>query len=120
MTFQIIYRLWKSGLKKKILFLADRNVLIDQTISGDDGEEAYLQFQPNFFDLIVIDECHRGSAKEESAWRKILDYFSSATHVGCTATPIETQEASSTSYFGEAIYEYSLKQGIEDGFLAPW
>ena len=153
MTFQIIYRLWKSGLKKKILFLADRNVLIDQTISGDfkpfggkmtkvknknldssyeiylalyqqlagdDGEEAYLQFQPNFFDLIVIDECHRGSAKEESAWRKILDYFSSATHVGCTATPIETEEASSTSYFGEPIYEYSLKQGIEDGFLAPY
>ncbi len=150
MTFQIIYRLWKSGLKKKILFLADRNVLVDQTISGDfkpfggkmtkvqkrnldssyeiylalyqqlagdDGEEAYLQFQPNFFDLIVIDECHRGSAKEESAWRKILDYFSSATHVGCTATPIETKEASSTSYFGEPIYEYSLKQGIEDGFL---
>ena len=153
MTFQIIYRLWKSGLKKKILFLADRNVLVDQTISGDfkpfggkmtkvqkrnldssyeiylalyqqlagdDGEEAYLQFQPNFFDLIVIDECHRGSAKEESAWRKILDYFSSATHVGCTATPIETKEASSTSYFGEPIYEYSLKQGIEDGFLAPF
>lgn len=153
MTFQIIYRLWKSGLKKKILFLADRNVLVDQTISGDfkpfggkmtkvqkknldssyeiylalyqqlagdDGEEAYLQFKPNFFDLIVIDECHRGSAKEESAWRKILDYFSSATHVGCTATPIETKEASSTSYFGEPIYEYSLKQGIEDGFLAPY
>ena len=153
MTFQIIYRLWKSGLKKKILFLADRNVLVDQTISGDfkpfggkmtkvqkrnldssyeiylalyqqlagdDGEEAYLQFQPNFFDLIVIDECHRGSAKEESAWRKILDYFSSATHVGCRATPIETKEASSTSYFGEPIYEYSLKQGIEDGFLAPY
>lgn len=153
MTFQIIYRLWKSGLKKKILFLADRNVLVDQTISGDfkpfggkmtkvqkrnldssyeiylalyqqlagdEGEEAYLQFQPNFFDLIVIDECHRGSAKEESAWRKILDYFSSATHVGCTATPIETKEASSTSYFGEPIYEYSLKQGIEDGFLAPY
>lgn len=153
MTFQIIYRLWKSGLKKKILFLADRNVLVDQTISGDfkpfggkmtkvqrrnldssyeiylalyqqlagdDGEEAYLQFQPNFFDLIVIDECHRGSAKEESAWRKILDYFSTATHVGCTATPIETKEASSTSYFGEPIYEYSLKQGIEDGFLAPY
>lgn len=153
MTFQIIYRLWKSGLKKKILFLADRNVLIDQTISGDfkpfggkmtkvqkrnldssyeiylalyqqlageDGEEAYFQFKPNFFDLIVIDECHRGSAKEESAWRKILDYFSSATHIGCTATPIETKEASSSSYFGEPIYEYSLKQGIDDGFLAPY
>ncbi|TCP19484.1 type I restriction enzyme R subunit [Scopulibacillus darangshiensis] len=153
MTFQIIYRLWKAGIKKKILFLADRNVLIDQTISGDfkpfsgkmtkvtnrnldssyeiylalyqqltgdDGEEAYLQFQPNFFDLIVIDECHRGSAKEESAWRKVLDYFSSATHVGCTATPIETKEASSLTYFGEPIYEYSLKQGIDDGFLAPY
>jgi type I restriction enzyme, R subunit len=153
MTFQIIYRLWKSGLKKKILFLADRNVLVDQTISGDfkpfsgkmtkvqnknldssyeiylalyqqltgeDGEETFRQFQPNFFDLIVIDECHRGSAKEESAWRKILDYFSSATLIGCTATPIETKEASSQTYFGEPIYEYSLKQGINDGFLAPY
>lgn len=153
MTFQIIYRLWKSGLKKKILFLADRNVLIDQTITGDfkpfsgkmtkvqkrnldssyeiylalyqqlagdDGEEAYRQFQPNFFDLIVIDECHRGSAREESAWRKVLDYFTAATHIGCTATPIETREASSLTYFGEPIYEYSLKQGIDDGFLAPY
>lgn len=153
MAFQIIYRLWKSGLKKKILFLADRNILIDQTMSGDfkpfkekmtkvekkkldssyeiylalyhqltgdDGEEAYLQFQPNFFDLIVIDECHRGSAKEDSAWRKILDYFSSATHIGCTATPVETKEASSQTYFGKAIYTYSLKQGINDGFLAPY
>lgn len=153
MAFQIIYRLWKAGIKKKILFLADRNVLVDQTISGDfkpfgskmtkvekktldssyeiylalyqqlsgdDGEEAYLQFKPNFFDLIVIDECHRGSAKEDSAWRKILDYFSSATHVGCTATPIETTEASSQTYFGDPIYEYSLNQGIEDGFLAPY
>ena len=153
MTFQIIYRLWKSGLKKRILFLADRNVLVDQTISGDfkpfsgkmtkvknkdldssyeiylalyqqltgeDGEETFRQFQPNFFDLIVIDECHRGSAKEESAWRKVLDYFSSATHIGCTATPIETKVASSQTYFGEPIYEYSLKQGINDGFLAPY
>lgn len=153
MSFQIIYRLWKAGIKKKILFLADRNILIDQTISGDfkpfggkmtkvqnrnldssyeiylalyqqlagdDGEEAYLQFQPNFFDLIVIDECHRGSAKEESAWRKVLDYFSSATHVGLTATPVETKEASNQTYFGEPIYEYSLKQGIDDGFLAPY
>lgn len=153
MSFQIIYRLWKAGLKKKILFLADRNILIDQTMSGDfkpfsgnmtkvknknldssyeiylalyqqlagdDGEEAYLQFQPNFFDLIVIDECHRGSAKEESAWRKILDYFSSATHVGLTATPVESKEASNQSYFGQPIYEYSLKQGIDDGFLAPY
>jgi type I restriction enzyme R subunit len=153
MTFQIIYRLWKSGLKKKILFLADRNVLVDQTITGDfkpfsgkmtkvqnrnldssyeiymalyqqlagdDREEAFRQFKPNFFDLIVIDECHRGSAKEESVWRKILDYFSEATHIGCTATPIETKEASSFTYFGEPIYEYSLKQGIDDGFLAPY
>ncbi len=153
MAFQIIYRLWKAGIKKKILFLADRNVLVDQTISGDfkpfagkmtkvenrkldssyeiylalyqqltgdDGKEAFLQFKPDFFDLIIIDECHRGSAKEESAWRKVLEYFSSATHVGCTATPIETKEASSQTYFGEPIYEYSLKQGIEDGFLAPY
>lgn len=153
MSFQIIYRLWKSKTKKKILFLADRNVLIDQTmtgdfkpfggkmtkvknrkldssyeiylalyqqLTGDDGEEAYLQFQPSFFDLIVIDECHRGSAKEDSAWRKILDYFSTATHIGLTATPVETKEASSQSYFGAPIYEYSLKQGINDGFLAPY
>lgn len=153
MTFQMIYRLWKSGAKKKILFLADRNVLIDQTLSGDfkpfagkmtkvtnknldssyeiylalyhqlsgeEGEEIFRKFKPNFFDLIVIDECHRGSAKEDSAWRKILDYFSSATHIGCTATPIETKEASSITYFGEPIYEYSLKQGIDDGFLAPY
>jgi type I restriction enzyme R subunit len=153
MAFQIIYRLWKAGVKKKILFLADRNVLIDQTISGDfkpfggkmtkvekrtldssyeiylalyhqlsgdDGLETFLQLQPNFFDLIVIDECHRGSAKEDSEWRKILDYFSSATHLGLTATPVETKEASSQSYFGQPIYEYSLKQGIDDGFLAPY
>ena len=153
MAFQIIYRLWKAGIKKKILFLADRNVLVDQTISGDfkpfggkmtkvenkkldssyeiylalyqqlageEGEEPYKQFKPEFFDLIVIDECHRGSAKEESAWRKILNYFSSATHIGCTATPIETKEASSHTYFGEAVYNYSLKQGIDDGFLAPY
>lgn len=153
MAFQIIYRLWKAGIKKKILFLADRNVLVDQTqsgdfkpfagkmtkvenrkldssyeiylalyqqLTGDEGKEAFLQFKPDFFDLIIIDECHRGSAKEESAWRKVLEYFSSATHIGCTATPIETKEASSQTYFGEPIYEYSLKQGIEDGFLAPY
>lgn len=153
MAFQIIHRLWKSGMKKRILFLADRNVLVDQTMTGDfkpfegsmtkvqnrnldssyeiylalyqqlvgdEGEEAFRQFQPNFFDLIVIDECHRGSAKEESAWRKVLDYFSEATHIGCTATPIETKETSSITYFGEPIYEYSLKQGIDDGFLAPY
>lgn len=153
MAFQIIYRLWQSGVKKKILFLADRNVLVDQTISGDfkpfggkmtkvenkkldssyeiylalyhqlageEGEESFKQFKPEFFDLIVIDECHRGSAKEESAWRKILEYFSEATQIGCTATPIETTEASSQTYFGKPIYEYSLKQGINDGFLAPY
>ena len=91
-----------------------------QQLAGDEGEEAFRQFKPNFFDLIVIDECHRGSAKEESAWRKILDYFSEATHIGCTATPVETKEASSSTYFGEPIYEYSLKQGIDDGFLAPY
>lgn len=153
MAFQIIYRLWKAGIKKKILFLADRNVLVDQTISGDfkpfggkmtkvenkqldssyeiylalyqqlagdKGAEPFKQFKPEFFDLILIDECHRGSAKDESAWRKILDYFSGATQIGMTATPIETKEASSQTYFGEAIYEYSLKQGINDGFLAPY
>lgn len=153
MAFQIIYRLWKAGIKKKILFLADRNVLVDQTISGDfkpfgnkmtkvenkqldssyeiylalyqqlagdEGVEPFKQFKPEFFDLILIDECHRGSAKEESAWRRILEYFAGATQIGMTATPIETKEASSQTYFGEAIYEYSLKQGINDGFLAPY
>ena len=153
MAFQIIYRLWKAGIKKKILFLADRNVLVDQTISGDfkpfggkmtkvenkkldssyeiylalyqqlagdDGIEPFKQFKPEFFDLILVDECHRGSAKEDSAWRKILEYFSGATQIGMTATPVETKEASSQTYFGEPIYEYSLKQGINDGFLAPY
>ncbi len=152
-SFQFIWRLWKSGTKKKILYLADRNVLIDQTImgdfkpfgnkmckvenrkldssyeiylalyqqlSGDTDMEVFKQFQPSFFDLILIDECHRGSAKEESAWRRILDYFGQATHIGMTATPTETKEASSQTYFGKPIYEYSLKQGIEDGFLAPY
>lgn len=153
MAFQIIYRLWKAGIKKKILFLADRNVLVDQTVSGDfkpfggkmtkvenkkldssyeiylalyqqlagdDGVEPFKQFKPEFFDLILVDECHRGSAKEDSAWRKILEYFSGATQIGMTATPVETKEASSQTYFGEPIYEYSLKQGINDGFLAPY
>ena len=153
MAFQIIYRLWKAGIKKKILFLADRNVLVDQTISGDfkpfggkmtkvenkkldssyeiylalyqqlagdDGVEPFKQFKPEFFDLILVDECHRGSVKEDSAWRKILEYFSGATQIGMTATPVETKEASSQTYFGEPIYEYSLKQGINDGFLAPY
>ncbi len=153
-AFQIIYRLWKSGTKKRILFLADRNALIDQTKRGDfrhfkekmtvirkksidksyeiylalyqgltnydEDSDAYRQFSPNFFDLIVIDEAHRGSASEDSAWREILDYFGNATHLGLTATPKETKEVSSSEYFGDPVYTYSLKQGIEDGFLAPY
>lgn len=154
-AFNIIYRLWKSRRKKKILFLADRNILIDQTMNndfqpfskvmtkienrkmdssyeiflslyhqlssnGDDPLEILKQFSPDYFDLIVIDECHRGSAKEDSRWRAILDYFSSATQIGLTATPKETKETSNTNYFGEPVYTYSLKQGIEDGFLAPY
>ncbi len=153
-AFQIIYRLWKAGVKKRILFLADRNALIDQTkrgdfkhfrdkmtvvkhrvidksyeiylalyqgLSGSDEEaNAYKQFSPDFFDLIVIDECHRGSAKADSAWREILDYFKKATHLGLTATPKETTEISNIEYFGEPLYTYSLKQGIDDGFLAPY
>jgi type I restriction enzyme, R subunit len=153
-AFQIIHRLWKSGAKKRILFLADRNALIDQTrrgdfkhfkdkmtvvkhrmidksyevylalyqgLSGADEESnAYKQFSPEFFDLIVIDECHRGSAKEDSAWREILTYFKKATHIGLTATPKETSEVSNSEYFGEPLYTYSLKQGIDDGFLAPY
>ena len=153
-AFQIIHRLWKSGAKKRILFLADRNALIDQTrrgdfkhfkdkmtvvknrmidksyevylalyqgLSGSDEEaNAYKQFSPEFFDLIVIDECHRGSAKEDSSWREILNYFKQATHIGLTATPKETNEVSNSEYFGDPIYTYSLKQGIDDGFLAPY
>ncbi|WP_257291616.1 EcoAI/FtnUII family type I restriction enzme subunit R, partial [Endozoicomonas sp. ONNA1] len=153
-AFQIIWRLWKSEKKKRILFLADRNILVDQTksndfkpfgpamtkiekrqvnkafeiylslyqaVSGNEEEKnIYKQFDPDFFDLIVIDECHRGSAREDSAWREILEYFSSATHVGLTATPKETKEVSNIHYFGEPVYTYSLKQGIEDGFLAPY
>ncbi|MBV6446953.1 EcoAI/FtnUII family type I restriction enzme subunit R [Nitrosomonas sp.] len=153
-AFQIIYRLWKSGAKKRILFLADRNALIDQTRRGDfrhfkdkmtvikhkkidksfeiylalyqgltnydEDKDAYREFSSDFFDLIIIDECHRGSASEDSAWREILDYFSSATHIGLTATPKETETVSSTEYFGDPIYTYSLKQGIQDGFLAPY
>lgn len=153
-AFQIIYRLWKSGTKKRILFLADRNALIDQTKRGDfkhfkdkmtvirkkvidkafeiylalyqgltnydEDKDAYREFSPDFFDLIVIDECHRGSAAEDSAWRSILEYFSSATHIGLTATPKETDEVSNIEYFGEPLYTYSLKQGIDDGFLAPY
>lgn len=153
-AFQIIWRLWKSRQKKRILFLADRNILVDQTRNNDfkpfgqamtkiskrqidtsyeiylslyqavtgneDEKNIYKEFSPDFFDLIVVDECHRGSAAEDSAWREILEYFSSATHVGLTATPKETREVSSTLYFGEPVYTYSLKQGIEDGFLAPY
>ncbi len=153
-AFQIIWRLWKSGAKKRILFLADRNILVDQTKNNDfkpfaaamtkiskrqidksyeiylslyqavtgseEQQNIYKQFSPDFFDLIVIDECHRGSAAEDSAWREILAYFSSATHVGLTATPKETKDVSSIDYFGEPVYTYTLKQGIEDGFLAPY
>lgn len=152
-AFQIIHRLWKSGAKHKILYLADRNILVDQTmqqdfkpfskvmtkienktldssyeiymslyqqLAGDDKQEPFRAFQPDFFDLIIVDECHRGSAKEESRWRKILKYFSNATQIGMTATPKETKEVSNISYFGEPIYTYSLKQGIDDGFLAPY
>lgn len=153
-AFQIIHRLWKSGAKKRILFLADRNALIDQTRRGDfkhfkdkmtvvkhrmidksyevylalyqglsgadEHANAYKQFSPEFFDLIVIDECHRGSAKEDSAWRDILTYFKKATHIGLTATPKETNEVSNMEYFGEPVYTYTLKQGIDDGFLAPF
>lgn len=152
-AFQIIYRLWKSRRKKKILFLADRNILVDQTmqndfkpfdkvmtkienrvmdssyevylalyqqLSGKDDLEIFKQFKSDFFDLIIIDECHRGSAKEDSAWRKILEYFSPATQIGLTATPKETKDTSNISYFGEPVYTYTLKQGIEDGFLAPY
>ncbi|MFC1787158.1 EcoAI/FtnUII family type I restriction enzme subunit R [Halobacteriota archaeon] len=153
-AFQIIYRLWKAKQKKRILYLADRNVLIDQTMVNDfksfgsvmtkiknrntdksyeiymalyqgisgneDWKNIYKQFSPNFFDLIVVDECHRGSAAVDSAWREILEYYSSATQIGMTATPKETKEVSNIDYFGEPIYKYSLKQGIEDGFLAPY
>ena len=153
-AFQIIHRLWKSNTKKRILFLADRNALIDQTKRGDfrhfkdkitvikhkkidksyeiylalyqgltnydEDKDAYRKFSPDFFDLIVIDECHRGSAAEDSAWREILKYFGKATHIGLTATPKETETISSSEYFGDPIYTYSLKQGIQDGFLAPY
>ncbi|MFG1073424.1 EcoAI/FtnUII family type I restriction enzme subunit R [Salmonella enterica] len=153
-AFHIIWRLWRSGIKKRILFLADRNVLVDQTrlddfqpfgsamtkITGrtldpafeihlalyqaltgnEEHQKAFKQVSPDFFDLIIIDECHRGSASEDSAWREILDYFSSATQIGMTATPKETHEVSNSDYFGDPIYTYSLKEGIEDGFLAPY
>ena len=165
-AFQIIWRLWKAGRKKRILFLADRNVLVDQTMVNDfrpfggamaklstqaktiqrdaggvhridtayevylglyqaitgpeDHQKVYREFSPGFFDLIVIDECHRGSAADDSAWREILEYFSSSTQIGLTATPKETKYVSNIAYFGEPVYSYSLKQGIRDGFLAPY
>ena len=163
-AFQIIWRLWKAGRKRRILFLADRNVLIDQTMVNDfrpfgaamaklstkaktidrdgkrridtayevylslyqaitgpeDSQKIFREFSPAFFDLIVIDECHRGSAAEDAAWREILEYFSTATQIGLTATPKETKYVSNIHYFGEPIYSYSLKQGIRDGFLAPY
>jgi type I restriction enzyme R subunit len=157
-AFQIVYRLLQSGMKRKILYLADRNILVDQSIQqdfaplekvihkinfakddrstitshevyfslyqqlvGDDDQEHFSElFNPDFFDLIIVDECHRGSAKEESRWRRILEYFSFATQIGMTATPKETKYISNITYFGDPIYTYSLKEGIEDGFLAPF
>ncbi|MFW0699436.1 EcoAI/FtnUII family type I restriction enzme subunit R [Pantoea sp. R13S299] len=153
-AFQIIWRLWKARNKKRILFLADRNILVDQTKNNDfqpfgsamtkvtgrnidpayevhlalyqaitgpeEHQKAYKLVAPDFFDLIVIDECHRGSASEDSAWREVLEYFCGATQVGLTATPKETEDVSNIDYFGEPVYTYSLKEGIEDGFLAPY
>lgn len=154
-AFQIIWRLHKAGIKKRILYLADRNVLIDQTMAQDfkpfqkimtkvqgrqldnayqihmalyqqlvstdpEKPDPFTQFSPDFFDLVIIDECHRGSAKENSTWRKVLTYFSSATQIGLTATPKYAEGANNIDYFGDPIYTYSLKQGIEDGFLAPY
>jgi type I restriction enzyme R subunit len=153
-AFQIIWRLWKSGAKKRILFLVDRNILADQTKTNDfkpfgkaltkitnrtadksyeiylalyqaitgteESQNIYKQFSPDFFDLVIVDECHRGSAAADASWRQVLDYFKSATQIGLTATPKETETVSNIEYFGEPIYTYSLKQGIEDGFLAPY
>lgn len=153
-AFQIIWRLWKAKKKKRILFLADRNILVDQTMQQDfspfgevmhkitnrevrknyeiylslyqavtgaeEWKQIYRQFPSDFFDLVVVDECHRGSADEDSAWHEVLQYFDKATHLGLTATPKETKEISNITYFGEPVYTYSLKQGIDDGFLAPY
>ncbi|MBQ7645171.1 MAG: DEAD/DEAH box helicase family protein, partial [Spirochaetales bacterium] len=167
-AFQIVYRLLRSGMKRKVLYLADRNILVDQSIQQDfsplektihkinyakddpttitsyevffslyqqlsdrddeenpeDDDDAVGRlanlFKPDFFDLIIVDECHRGSAKKDSSWRKILEYFSSATQIGMTATPKETRYISNIDYFGEPIYSYSLREGIDDGFLAPF
>lgn len=154
-AFQIIWRLWKAGIKKRILFLADRTALISQTFTNDfapfkdkmtwvtkqnfdtaheiylglyqgltgedeDANSLFKQFSPSFFDLIVVDECHRGSAKADSQWREVLEYFSAATQIGLTATPKETKEVSNIDYFGDPVYTYTLKQGINDGYLAPY
>jgi len=153
-AFQIIWRLWKAKAKKRILFLADRNILVDQTMQQDfspfgdsmhkitnrevkknyeiylalyqavtgqeEWQQIYRQFPSDFFDLIVVDECHRGSAADDSAWRGVLDYFLSATHLGMTATTREEKNASTKTYFGPPVYTYSLRQGIDDGFLAPY
>lgn len=153
-AFQIIWRLWKSGTKKRILFLVDRNILADQTKTNDfkpfgqamtkitnrtvdksyeiylclyqavtgmeEASNIYKQFSPDFFDLIIVDECHRGSAAADAAWRQVLEYFTSATQIGLTATPKETRDVSNIEYFGEPIYTYSLREGINDGFLAPY
>ena len=153
-AFQIIWKLWKAGVKKRILFLADRNILVDQTMTNDfkhfgdkmkkitnrtidksyeiylalyqavtgteEWQNIYRQFSKDFFDLIVVDECHRGSAAEDSQWREVLEYFNNASQIGMTATPKETKYISNIDYFGKPVYTYSLKQGIEDGFLAPY
>lgn len=154
-AFQIIWRLWNAGIKKRILFLADRTALISQTFTNDfapfkdkmtwvtkqnfdtaheiylglyqgltgedeDANSLFKQFSPSFFDLIVVDECHRGSAKADSQWREVLEYFSAATQIGLTATPKETKEVSNIDYFGDPVYTYTLKQGINDGYLAPY
>lgn len=153
-AFQIIWRLWKAGRAKRALFLADRNILVDQALVNDfkpfagamtkvtshhfdpsyevqlalyqaitgthEEDKAFKRLSPEFFDLIIIDECHRGSAAEDAQWREILDYFSGAIQVGMTATPKETKYVSNASYFGKPVYVYSLKEGIEDGFLAPY
>jgi type I restriction enzyme R subunit len=153
-AFQIIWRLWKSGTKRRVLFLVDRNILADQTKTNDfkpfgtamtkitnrtvdksfeiylclyqavtgteEEQNIYTQFSPDFFDLVVVDECHRGSAADDAAWRKVLEYFSSATQIGLTATPKETKSISNIEYFGDPVYTYSLRQGISDGFLAPY
>ncbi len=153
-AFQIIWRLWKTGTAKRVLFLADRNILVDQAMTNDfkpfggamtkvrnrqidksyeiylslyqavtgteEERNIYRQFSPDFFDLIIIDECHRSSAREASAWHEILEYFESAVQIGLTATPKETRDVSNIAYFGEPVYTYSLKQGIDDGFLAPF